>query len=368
MKTLRVCLLVILAFAAIGCGGAPEPLQDAERDEVIGRIFNVKLLWEPASEYPHINNSDWFVQKHVEQDGVIAVGSGVSSYNPEDYVGFTHLNGELAMVTFYKRREANGLDVYRYFFYKDGKLVHAEESGTEMGATWPVKPDSKDMARLSKLIKEFSPELSDIIARWQTEQQYHDRRRRLETIDLRHVADLRPLTGAAQLLRDAEFVDGLKALCSDKEWLYDALWSWLAGNPPVQRIHDGSDTGIVVRTSSPRNADGNTIEEIILAVDFPSGALLIGYYLRDHYNPHRYMQTGSPISDSIVDILRPYMPIEESYEYEGEDCCGDYEGEYPEADYYEGEYPDGDYYEEDYYEEDYDGAPYGGDDYDYEGR
>ncbi len=311
----------------------------------------MKLLWEPAWEYPHIKNSDWIVEKHVEQDGVIAVGTGVSSYNPEDYVGFTHLDGELAMVTFYKRRDTNGLDVYRYFFYKDGTLVHAEESDTEMGQTRPVKPDSKDMARLSRLIKDFSPELADIIARWQTEQQHHDRRRRIETIDLRHLAGLRPLTGAAQLLRDAEFIDGLKALCSGKEWLYDALWSWLAGNPTVERMPDG--TGIVVRTSASRDADGNTIDEIILAVDFSNGVLVIGYYLRDHYNPGRYTQTGSPASDSILDVMRPYMPVEESYEYEGEDCCGDYEGEYP----------DGDYYEGGYYEEDYDGGPYGGDEY-----
>lgn len=355
MKSVRIGLLLAMtgaiALVSVSCGNAVKLLEGAERDTLLSQKLFLTSAWEPLVDYPQIGEIVWMVFKYPEENGRVVVACIPQVESNENSYTLLFINGQLALVAFPDSYNEDGFRVNRLFFYDEGKLIHVEETDSNnYETTVPVKPASADISRVSRIVKNIPSEITESVSCWQNEHMTYEAGRTLDGIDLTHLSDLRPLTGAAQLLRDSEFIEGLKRLCGD-EWRYDTIWSWLAGNPSVQRFSDGS--GFIVRSPAPLFVDGSTLEDVVLLVEYSTGGLFIGYKSSIEYEGRWLAQTRTPLSDVIVDALRPYMPVEDGYYYGDEDCCGD---EYNDGGYYEGEYYDGD---------DYHGGPYGGDEYDY---
>lgn len=311
MKYVRALFVLAGILALSSCGKLTPPLDSAERDALIAQLLFAESSWHPLVEYPVIDDDVWHVEKFKEQDGwvtVLARGYDID----KKWAYYFFVNGQLRLVGVTDRIDDNGYNVFKLYFLNEGHLVHIEEYSELLNEFYTLKTSRNDRLWVSRLLQSVPSEILEIVSSWQTDHLTHESLRTYSSLDLQHLADIQQLTGAARLLQDSEFIDAVKALCI-ADWRSEMILSWLASNPSVERLSDNS--GFVIRGSSALLANGVVYTDIILIVEFSTGALFMGYNSSEGFDEGWYAQTRAPVSDVIIDIMRPYMPVEE-YEYD----------------------------------------------------
>lgn len=325
------CFIVLCITLVVlsGCGFT-RTISDAERSELLRALGGDHIRWRAVTKTVTRGDEKWYISNYFEQDGKTVVYiQDHTDFSCEK--GFLFSNGELFAIILGVLDDESRQIAVRYYFFRNEDLIHVEETPTIwFDGFMPVKPDRAERDRVMEVSKRIPDFMKEEAKSWMQAQNDHERVRWQGTIDLSHLASVRPLTGGLQLLDDPEFTDGIRSILDPvMNGLYQDIFAWLAENPPIERLSDGS--GILVRGRFA-SISGGSIGDALLAIDFSNGALAVGHGTTGLYKPRQYYETKSPVSQSVLDAIRPFQRDPEYYDYEYEDCCGD-TGDYNEDGY-----------------------------------